>query len=403
MLTILGNTDKGLVFCTKPDNTVYVYHHRKSETISLPKNIRNVLVESEASILYSTTGGVFRYNLFSQQVDTLLWDAKLNDLNPEGLYSYGYNKLFIRPLDGNLIHLHDGGIDTLKNVNTAGIGDIAVAVDENEIFLLMNKREIRTYNLNDRQYKTSYLLKEGFPDLQRIACNSIQLIGLPSASVKWRGGIVTWILANDSDAPEQKLFLSARTVSDMVVTDGGVVLSTLEDGFRLIASSNSGEGKSIYIDEERSEMCWNELGKCAVIFLIFGLILGLFISYLLRKRKASRQAASKLHNKTITYEKLYEAWNERAFTNISLETFIKVIDSADFGVMIEEAAKAGQKAGFIGGVKYIMKSLRNYLGKSWYQKACDSINETPDSINKLNDGTKQIRKIDTKILPKLIK
>ena len=50
-----------------------------------------------------------------------------------------------------------------------------------------------------------------------------------------------------------------------------------------------------------------------------------------------------------------------------------------------------------------MKSLKSYLGTNWYDIACGNIGEDQDSVNKLNDGTKQIQKINIKILSTSIK
>ena len=109
------------------------------------------------------------------------------------------------------------------------------------------------------------------------------------------------------------------------------------------------------------------------------------------------------HTRRINYKKLYNAWNEKAFTATTLEEFTEAIDHADFSKMMERAENAGQRAGYIGAVKYIIKRLNQYLGSNWYYIACCSIGETPDDLNKLNDTTKQIAKINTKILSGSIK
>ena len=109
------------------------------------------------------------------------------------------------------------------------------------------------------------------------------------------------------------------------------------------------------------------------------------------------------HTRHINYKKLYNAWNEKAFTATSLEEFIAAIDHADFSKMMERAEDAGQRAGYIGAVKYIIKRLNQYLGSNWYYIACCSIGETSDSLNKLNDTTRQIAKVDTTILSSSIK
>ncbi len=109
------------------------------------------------------------------------------------------------------------------------------------------------------------------------------------------------------------------------------------------------------------------------------------------------------HTRRINYKKLYDVWNEKAFTATTLEEFTAAIDYADFSKMMERAENAGQRAGFIGAVKFIIKRLNQHLGSNWYYIACCSIGETPDDLNKLNDTTKQISKIDTKILSGSIK
>lgn len=109
------------------------------------------------------------------------------------------------------------------------------------------------------------------------------------------------------------------------------------------------------------------------------------------------------HTRIINYKKLYDAWNEKAFTATTLEEFTEAIDHADFSKMMERAENAGQRAGYIGAVKFIIKRLNQHLGSNWYYIACCSIGETPDDLNKLNDTTKQIAKVDTKILSGSIK
>ena len=110
-----------------------------------------------------------------------------------------------------------------------------------------------------------------------------------------------------------------------------------------------------------------------------------------------------IHHKTIDYKTLYNEWVDVAFTNTSLEEFTYAIDQADFSTMLSRAKDAGARAGYIGGIKYIMKSLKSYLGTNWYDIACGNIGEDQDSVNKLNDGTKQIKKINVRILSTCIK
>ena len=108
--------------------------------------------------------------------------------------------------------------------------------------------------------------------------------------------------------------------------------------------------------------------------------------------------SDKKHSCTIDYEKLYNAWNKVAFINVTLEQFTAAIDNADFALMLEKATDAGMKRGYIGCVKYIIKVLRVKLGTNWFELAASSIDETQDSLNKLHDDTKLIRKIDVDIL-----
>ena len=109
------------------------------------------------------------------------------------------------------------------------------------------------------------------------------------------------------------------------------------------------------------------------------------------------------HTKTIDYDNLFDKWDGKAFTNITLEDFTHALDYADFTHMLQTATDAGQKTGYIGALKYIIKVLNNHLGKKWYEIACASINETTASIDKLNTGTKQIKLIDCRILKEYIR
>ena len=111
----------------------------------------------------------------------------------------------------------------------------------------------------------------------------------------------------------------------------------------------------------------------------------------------------KLHSKTIDYEKLFNALDKVAFVNTSLEEFTAAIDTADFSSMLAKAKDAGTRSGYIGGVKYIIKKLRIPLGSNWFNIACDNIDETYDSLNKLNDTTRKIKNIDTSIFDNYIK
>ena len=119
--------------------------------------------------------------------------------------------------------------------------------------------------------------------------------------------------------------------------------------------------------------------------------------------KPEAKEGKPIHHKTIDYQTLYDEWVDVAFTNTSLEEFTNAIDQADFSTMLSRAKDAGARAGYIGGIKYIMKSLKSYLGTNWYDIACGNIGEDQDSVNKLNDGTKQIKKINVKILSDCIK
>ena len=104
------------------------------------------------------------------------------------------------------------------------------------------------------------------------------------------------------------------------------------------------------------------------------------------------------HSCKIDYQTLYDKWNNKAFTRTSLEEFTAAIDDADFSNMMEKAENAGQKTGYIGGVKYIIKNLAKYLGEFWYEIACDSIGVTKNDINRLNVWTNQIKKIDISVI-----
>lgn len=119
--------------------------------------------------------------------------------------------------------------------------------------------------------------------------------------------------------------------------------------------------------------------------------------------KPDEKEEKPLHHKIIDYETLYSEWIDVAFTNTTLEEFTHAIDQADFSTMLDRAKDAGSRAGYIGGIKYIMKCLKSHLGTNWYDIACGNIGEDQDSVNKLNDGTKQIKKINVKILSSCIK
>ena len=119
--------------------------------------------------------------------------------------------------------------------------------------------------------------------------------------------------------------------------------------------------------------------------------------------KPTQELPKTQHTRIINYKKLYHSWNEKAFTATTLEEFTAAIDNANFSKMMEHAVNAGQRAGYIGAVKFIIKRLSQHLGSNWYCIACCSIGQTPDDLNKLNDTTKQIAKINTKILSGSIK
>lgn len=111
----------------------------------------------------------------------------------------------------------------------------------------------------------------------------------------------------------------------------------------------------------------------------------------------------KAHNRTIDFDKLYNAWNNIAFVNTSLEEFIHAIDYADFKNMLKIAKDVGEKMGYIGCVKFIIKSLRIPLGVKWYSAACASIGETNENVGKLNEETKKIKKMDKSVINECIK
>lgn len=110
-----------------------------------------------------------------------------------------------------------------------------------------------------------------------------------------------------------------------------------------------------------------------------------------------------LHTRSINYSAIYNKWNQVAFTATTLDEFQAAIDNADFRVMMEKADNAGARSGYRGCAKFIIKQLSRYLGNNWYDIACSNIGETINSLNKLNDGTKQISRIDIKILDYAIK
>lgn len=110
-----------------------------------------------------------------------------------------------------------------------------------------------------------------------------------------------------------------------------------------------------------------------------------------------------LHTRNINYRAIYNKWNQVAFTATTLEEFQSAIDNADFRDMLEKADNAGARSGYRGCIKFIIKQLSRSLGNNWYDIACSNIGETQNSLNKLNDGTKQISKIDIKVLDSAIK
>lgn len=122
-----------------------------------------------------------------------------------------------------------------------------------------------------------------------------------------------------------------------------------------------------------------------------------------QKSECKPDGKNRIHQKIIDYKTLYNKWVDVAFTNTSLEEFTNAIDRADFSTMLNRAKDAGTRAGYIGGIKYIMKCLKSHLGTNWYDIACSNIGKDQDSVNKLNDGTKQIKKINVKILSTCIK
>lgn len=122
-----------------------------------------------------------------------------------------------------------------------------------------------------------------------------------------------------------------------------------------------------------------------------------------QKSECKPDGKNRIHQKIIDYKTLYDEWVDVAFTNTSLEEFTNAIDRADFSTMLNRAKDAGARAGYIGGIKYIMKCLKSHLGTNWYDIACSNIGKDQDSVNKLNDGTKQIKKINVKILSSCIK
>lgn len=112
---------------------------------------------------------------------------------------------------------------------------------------------------------------------------------------------------------------------------------------------------------------------------------------------------NKIHDKDIDYERLFNEWNGVAFPKVSLEEFTAAIDEADFTGLMKKAVDAGTREGYIVSVKFIIKRLGQHLGNNWYDIACSNIGQTMNSINKINDGTKRISKINTRILSDCIK
>jgi hypothetical protein len=240
---LLGNTRRGMLYCTRPDNAVYVYRNGKSKPLSLPgENPSCVVVESKDAIIFATTRGIYRYNLASGQNDTLLRASKTID--PEAVYCFGFGKLFVQLLNYAPLLFHDGKIDTLS-LNTEDITDVAISPNNNELYLLIKNREIKAYKsdekypLVEQNINPPYELPKGFPDLSHIACNSVQLIGIPSSDTKWIGGFVSWKLGDSTP----QLSRVGQRVTDIVNTrDGRIALGT-DGGFGWIAQGASGIGE----------------------------------------------------------------------------------------------------------------------------------------------------------------
>lgn len=117
----------------------------------------------------------------------------------------------------------------------------------------------------------------------------------------------------------------------------------------------------------------------------------------------SPQSDNKLHKCLIDYDKLYDELNSIAFYNISPDEFKRAIDEADFAVMLQRATDAGQKKGYIGSVKFLMKCLRPKLGSHWYEVACDSIKSTPSENDKQHKDTARNKSIPLEVLNEYIK
>lgn len=208
-----------------------------------------------------------------------------------------------------------------------------------------------------------------------------------------------------------RLQASSNVASDIDAAIINWIISLLNDIFETYAA-NQGKvlnicGRTAAIDVAAMQfyldICERNVLEIAHEYFIDSETIPLVPIDCSQKSECKPDGKNHIHHKTIDYKTLFDEWVDIAFINTSLEEFTYAIDYADFSMMLNRAKDAGARAGYIGGIKYIMKCLKSHLGTNWYVIACRNIGEDQDSVNKLNDGTKQIKKINVKILPSCIK
>ena len=96
------------------------------------------------------------------------------------------------------------------------------------------------------------------------------------------------------------------------------------------------------------------------------------------------------HGKKVFCIYLYNLWKKVALKNITIEDFYTAIVQPDFGKIIE---KVESLRGYVGAVKYLMITLKKYLGDEWYIEACASIQSSPEKVDKLNRNTNIIKEL----------
>ena len=416
---LLGKTKKGLLLKTTPDNRVFVYRMGKAIALKeLPTNLLSVSTESASTLIASTSDSVFRFNLVNKKITPIYTGKEAAHSNVQDIFCYAPDSMLLRPLSKNLLHVTGKKIETL-GIPGDGFSDLAIAADRGLAdFLMKDNRQIHVFNFTANTLDTTtYALPEGFPSLKRIACNTKQLLGIPSN--KELGGVVSWELEFKDHTPQ--LLLAGEVFHDFGQTpDGDIALGT-EDGFQSVLAAETGGGGLIPVNALFREQPWGKAISWIVVLLFaagLGSIATVLIKNKIESKKKNVEAGAnhphakrakrpllkrKKHDRIIAYKPLYKAWKEFALPDTSLEEFQYALDYADFRVIMKRAIDAGPRAGYIGGVKYIMRGLRNDLGNTWYQQACKSINETPNSVNKINDRTGHIGNIDLTILSKHIK